>query len=125
MRHLLSRDDRLKDSGTNVPGSTVPRSISSHVHGADTGAPGLARTVSLFLKQEVVDQTGLTGYYDFDLRWEAPRVEGAPPPSSRLGDDGIAMFLSTLREELGLRFSKGKAPARSWVVDAVEPPTEN
>ena len=25
----------------NVPGSTLPRSISSHVHGADTGAPRL------------------------------------------------------------------------------------
>jgi hypothetical protein len=29
----------------NVPGSTVPCSISSHVHGAETGAPRLARTV--------------------------------------------------------------------------------
>jgi hypothetical protein len=28
----------------NVPGPTSPRSISSHVHGADTGAPGFART---------------------------------------------------------------------------------
>src|SRR4051812_7599926 len=28
----------------NVCGATSPRSISSHVHGADTGAPGLART---------------------------------------------------------------------------------
>ena len=28
----------------NVRGSTVPRSISSHVHGAETGAPGFART---------------------------------------------------------------------------------
>ena len=28
-----------------VPGCTSPRSISSHVHGADTGAPRLARTV--------------------------------------------------------------------------------
>jgi hypothetical protein len=26
-------------------GSTTPRSTSSHVHGADTGAPALARTV--------------------------------------------------------------------------------
>jgi len=29
----------------NVPGCTSPRSISSHVQGADTGAPRLARTV--------------------------------------------------------------------------------
>ena len=29
----------------NVRGFTSPRSISSHVHGADTGAPRFARTV--------------------------------------------------------------------------------
>ena len=29
----------------NVCGATAPRSTSSHVHGADTGAPGRARTV--------------------------------------------------------------------------------
>src|SRR5688500_17152320 len=29
----------------NVRGSTSPRTTSSHVHGADTGAPGFARTV--------------------------------------------------------------------------------
>jgi uncharacterized protein (TIGR03435 family) len=57
----------------------------------------LARLVSLWVKQDVIDQTGLTGYYDFDLRWEAPRVEGMPPPDTRLGPDGVAMFLSTLR----------------------------
>src|SRR5688572_5932571 len=28
-----------------VAGATLPFSISSHVHGADTGAPGFARTV--------------------------------------------------------------------------------
>ena len=28
----------------NVRGPTSPRSTSSHVHGADTGAPGFART---------------------------------------------------------------------------------
>jgi len=28
----------------NVCGPTFPRSISSQVHGADTGAPGFART---------------------------------------------------------------------------------
>jgi uncharacterized protein (TIGR03435 family) len=85
----------------------------------------LASTVSLFLRQDVIDQTGVTGSYDFNLRWDAPRVEGAPTPAASLGDEGIGLFLSTLREELGLRFSKGMGPVRYWVVDSVEPPTEN
>jgi uncharacterized protein (TIGR03435 family) len=85
----------------------------------------LARLVSLWVKQDVIDQTGLTGYYDFDLRWEAPRVEGIPPPDTRVGPEGIAMFLSTLRSELGLRFSQGKGQVQYSVIDSVEPPSEN
>jgi uncharacterized protein (TIGR03435 family) len=86
----------------------------------------LATAISLFVHQDVIDRTGLTGYYDFDLRWEATVAPGATPPAStRLGDDGIAMFLSTLRQELGLRFTKSKGSVRYWVVDSVEPPSEN
>ena len=51
LRSLMS-DQRSPTSATregidrrvNVRGPTSPRSSSSHVQGADTGAPGLART---------------------------------------------------------------------------------
>lgn len=85
----------------------------------------LASSVSLYVKQEVIDQTGLTGYYDFDLRWEAPGVEGITPANMRLGPEGIAMFLSTLRSELGLQFRQGTGQVRYWVIDSVEPPMPN
>jgi uncharacterized protein (TIGR03435 family) len=85
----------------------------------------LATVLSLFLKQDVIDQTNLTGYYDFEIRWDALRREGAPPPAATLGPDGIVLFLSTLREELGLRFTRGKGTVQYWVIDSVEPPTEN
>lgn len=96
-----------------------------HISAKKTTMALLASDVSLWVKQEVIDQTGLTGYYDFDIRWEAPKVEGAPPPASSLGDDGIALYFATLRSEFGLRFTKGKGPVQYWVVDSVEPPTEN
>jgi uncharacterized protein (TIGR03435 family) len=99
--------------------------IRGGMSGKKVTMASLASTVSLFVKQDVIDQTGLTGYYDFDILWTAPRVEGAPPPSSRLGEDGIAMLFSALREEFGLGFSKGRGPVRYWVVDSVEPPSEN
>jgi uncharacterized protein (TIGR03435 family) len=54
---------------------------------------GLARAAGLFLRQEVIDDTGLTGYYDFDIRWAATPVPGAPPPAATLGADGIALFI--------------------------------
>ena len=43
---------------------------------------GLARVAGLFLRQDVIDDTGLSGYYDFDIRWTATQAAGAPPPRS-------------------------------------------
>ena len=86
---------------------------------------GLAKVVGLFLRQDVIDETGLKGYYDFDIRWSAPPVPGAPPPSPRLGTDGIDLLLSTVKEKFGLRFSRGTGSVKYWVVDHVEQPAED
>ena len=82
----------------------------------------LAQAATIFLKQEVVDQTGLTGYYDADLRWTAP---AGAAPTAGLGPEGINLFLTELREQFGLRFTKGTALLEYWIIDHVEPPTEN
>jgi uncharacterized protein (TIGR03435 family) len=82
----------------------------------------LAQSATIFLKQEVVDQTGLTGYYDADIRWTAP---GGAAPTAGLGPEGINLFLTELREQFGLRFTKGSALLEYWIIDHVEPPTEN
>ena len=73
------------------------------------------------VQQEVVDQTGLAGYYDFDIRWNAPA--GATTPG--LGPEGINLFLTELREQFGLRFTNSKAPLEYWIIDHIEPPAEN
>ena len=86
---------------------------------------GLARVVGLFLRQDVIDETGVSGYFDFDIRWTAPAVPNLPRPSSSLGAQGIALFLSTLKEQFGLRFSRAVGPVQYWVVDRVELPTED
>ncbi|MEO5924977.1 MAG: TIGR03435 family protein [Bryobacteraceae bacterium] len=105
--------------------SVAMRDDRGGISGKKVTMARLATTVSLYLKQDVIDQTGLTGYYDLAIRWTAHKVEGAPPPSVTLGQDGIAMFYSALREELGLRFIPGKGPVQYWVIDSIEPPTEN
>ena len=85
---------------------------------------GLASVVGLFLTQEVVDQTGLSGYYDFDFRWEASPTD-AGRSGSGVGAEGLALFLSEVKERFGLRFTKQSAPVEYWIIDHVEPPTEN
>jgi uncharacterized protein (TIGR03435 family) len=68
----------------------------------------------------VVDRTGLTGAFDFDLQWTsgpvAPAGGAAPPP-----DDGPSIFVA-LQEQLGLRLEPGRAPFDVVVVDSVQRP---
>jgi uncharacterized protein (TIGR03435 family) len=87
---------------------------------------GLAQMAGLFLRQEVIDETGSTGYYDFDIRWTAPSVPGAPRPSPSLGAEGLALLMSTLKEKIGVQFTRAPGSVQYWIVDHAEPPaTDN
>ncbi len=86
---------------------------------------GIANALTIFLKRPVNDKTGLTGYYDFDVKWSAPEPLDGRPPAPGLGADGTGLLISMLRKEFGLRLTKTTGPVEYWVVDHVEPPTGN
>jgi uncharacterized protein (TIGR03435 family) len=67
-----------------------------------------------YIAQPVMDQSGLTDKYDFELRWT-----GDPSPG------GISLF-DALRNQLGLKVTVETAPAPVLVVEAVDHvPTPN
>jgi uncharacterized protein (TIGR03435 family) len=86
---------------------------------------GLARALTIFIKRPVVDQTGLKGYYDFDVKWSAPETADRQPPSPGVGPEGIGLLISTLQNQLGLYLTNTAGPVKYWVVDHVTPPTDN
>lgn len=67
----------------------------------------------------VIDKTGLTGKYDFTLKWTPDTGTDA---SASAG--GTSLF-TALQEELGLRLESTKAPVDVIVIDKVELPTAN
>ncbi|MBI2686206.1 MAG: TIGR03435 family protein [Acidobacteria bacterium] len=85
---------------------------------------GIATALAIFLKQPVVDRTGLRGYYDFDVRWSAPETAREHAPGG-LGTEGIGLLISNLRNQFGLIVKKATGPVEYCVVDHVEPPAEN
>ena len=62
----------------------------------------------------VLDKTGLSCFYNIDLRWG----------KSESGDAG-ASFFTAIQEQLGLRLDSEKQPVDILVIDSAEQPTPN
>ncbi|HOQ47653.1 MAG TPA: TIGR03435 family protein [Bryobacteraceae bacterium] len=96
---------------------------SGRIIGRQVTMEGLATALSLFFDAPVRDETGLKGYYDLDAAWKSPDPDAAS--SGGLGAEGLAMLISNLRSQFGLRLTRAKGPADYWVVQHVALPTQN
>jgi uncharacterized protein (TIGR03435 family) len=87
----------------------------------------LANALRTYAGREVVDRTGLTGEFDFDLQFSAPPATGPTDaggvPVAPL-DDAASVF-TALQEQLGLKLESTRGPVELMVIDSAERPTEN
>jgi uncharacterized protein (TIGR03435 family) len=72
----------------------------------------------LWSDRPLVDQTGLTGKYDFVLRYTADEAHSTDP-------DAAPGLFTAVQQQLGLKFEPAKAPIEVFVIDHVERPGEN
>jgi uncharacterized protein (TIGR03435 family) len=95
----------------------------------------LVRQLSFQFHSSVIDKTGLTGKYDFDLKWAPDEMEGAAPrsPDSEQPaannpappvSSGPSIF-TALEEQLGLKIESHKEPADVIVIDHIDQPSPN
>jgi uncharacterized protein (TIGR03435 family) len=82
------------------------------------------------LHSEVVDKTGLTGKYDFEITPIPTGPENAESnPNSSVfmppGSDGPSVFMTLVRQQLGLKMTATKGPIETLVVDRAEKPSAN
>jgi uncharacterized protein (TIGR03435 family) len=91
----------------------------------------IAQLLAQSVGRPVIDKTGLTGYFDFTLRWtpqpgsEMPvRPAGEPPaaPPPAADPDGPNLF-TAIQEQLGLKLESGRGPVEVIVIDRLEKPT--
>jgi uncharacterized protein (TIGR03435 family) len=88
------------------------------------------------LGRQVLDQTGLTGHFDFNLEWtpvrtaplpatitpaepDQPSADPAPP------DPSLANFTRALDQQLGLKLIPQEAPMSVLVLDRLDHPPDN
>lgn len=123
-----------KEAATPVPGDPHPMPPGSIV----IGAPGAERSIKSnqmplamlinFLSglpevsgRVLLDETGLTGKYTFNLRWTPQNLS---EPTTSPETPGPSLF-TALEEQLGLRLESTKVPVDVLVVDHVEEPSPN
>ena len=78
------------------------------------------------LDRPVVDQTGLTGRYDFTLEFAGPqRASAGPGADAEQGAPAGPDLIEAAKEQLGLRLKPGRAVLSMPVIDHVDRPSEN
>jgi uncharacterized protein (TIGR03435 family) len=75
------------------------------------------------LDRAVVDQTGLSGRFDFDLAWspDQTQFDGNVPP----GNPDEPDLFAAVQQQLGLRLEATRGPIDAIVIDQVMRPREN
>ncbi|HVL90226.1 MAG TPA: TIGR03435 family protein [Actinomycetota bacterium] len=118
-------------AGSGIGGPPLPagKRACGVISGSDGKAAyiiGGARSMELLaralqnlglIERPVIDRTGLTGTYDFDLRFSAA------PLASSAADVPLPSIFTAVQEQLGLRLEPARGPVEFLVIDSIERPT--
>jgi uncharacterized protein (TIGR03435 family) len=83
----------------------------------------LTNTLTAMTQRRVVEATGLTGDWEFDISFNPP----APPAGIDIPRENLdaASLFTVLQEQLGLKLQASRMPMSVMVVDRVERPVED
>jgi uncharacterized protein (TIGR03435 family) len=113
-------ENGMKFNGKAAGPGSMQIDFKGHVEHAEVQGVSFDRFASNLTHQvhrEVVDQTGLTGKYDFKLDWT--------PEDMTDEKDAAPGIFTALEEQLGLKLEPEKGPVDFVIIDHVEPPSEN
>jgi uncharacterized protein (TIGR03435 family) len=83
----------------------------------------LATLLSSMVQRVVIDKTGLTGNFDFELKWTPDRAPQGPGPGALPpGNPDSPSIFTALSEQLGLKLNSTKQQVDVLVIDHVERP---
>ena len=84
-------------------------------------------SLAMWVGRIVVDKTGLTGGYDFNLTWTPDQMPQRPPgmPEPPPIDPNGPSIFTAVQEQLGLKLDSQRGPVSVLVIDHVEHPVED
>jgi uncharacterized protein (TIGR03435 family) len=98
-------------------GAGLHSDAAGEITGQSVTTTDIARWLSRQVGRTVLDKTGLTGRYDFTLKWN-------PDDSETSGDAGDSIYAAVQRQ-LGLKLDSGKGPVEIVVIEHAERPSGN
>jgi uncharacterized protein (TIGR03435 family) len=111
-------------NGIKMPDGSLHGAIlveRGHIVGQQATLSSLLFVLTDFSGRPVIDQTGLTAKYDFDLRWSPDERPADPAPSATSGPG----LFTALEEQLGLKLEPANGPLNIVIVEHIEKPSEN
>jgi len=108
---LTVKDSKLEE--TVSTGGSSASSGPGRISAVNTPARSLARSLEGQLKKPVLDKTGLTNRYDFQLKWKQEGREAVPE-----------VLIEAVRSQLGLELIPAKRPVELVVLE-VDPPASD
>jgi len=128
--------DPSKPKTGPAPGSAQMTSGGGggQMRGFASSLANLTSMLTNYLRRPVIDRTGLTGIYDYTLRWtsddgqsqSSSSIQGGSPTGLPSTDpSGGAALLTAIQEQLGLKLESAKSPIELIVIDHVERPSGN
>lgn len=114
------------DLPSGVPASRINFPGNGRMEGHAALMSNLVRSLASepeIAGRTLLDKTGLTGGYDFTLRWTPDSL--ASGTGSTDSDTQWPSLFTALKEQLGLNLAQEKQPLDIIVVDSVEMPSEN
>jgi uncharacterized protein (TIGR03435 family) len=90
---------------------------------------GFAAILAGQINTPVIDKVGLTGKFDFTLRWTPAPNEGnfasAGASDVSPADPAGPSLFSAIQDQLGLKLESSKGPIDVLVIDKIEKPSQN
>jgi uncharacterized protein (TIGR03435 family) len=122
----LKPSPRRPEDPDGIPGDPgVWNSDRGQETGRGTMTVFLAEGLSADIGRKVVDRTGLTGRYDFNLKWTPDDSAAAMAGSVAAGTAQGPSLFTAVEEQLGLKLEPVKAAVDVVVIDHLERPAGN
>lgn len=123
---LVVAKDGPKLTAHNEGTGSGTRKVCGHLAGKRLTTDTIATVLSRQFERDILNRTGLSGKYDFQLDW---MPDSGPCPaavdSEASSVTALPSIFTAIQQQLGLKLEASKGPVEFLVIDHVERPSAN